>query len=63
MWYSKAAEQGEHQSELALSGWYLTGSDNVLGQNVVPYEVHGDRLVFRQQGPPGTALTYVRTPA
>lgn len=33
MWYSKAAEQGEHQSELALSGWYLTGSDNVLGQN------------------------------
>lgn len=33
MWYSKSAEQGEHQSELALSGWYLTGSDNVLGQN------------------------------
>ncbi|CAN8100672.1 unnamed protein product [Discula destructiva] len=33
MWYSKAAEQGEHQSELALSGWYLTGSDNVLSQN------------------------------
>jgi TPR repeat protein len=24
-WYSKAAVQEEHQSELALSGWYLTG--------------------------------------
>ncbi|KAJ9155670.1 Chitin synthase regulatory factor 3 [Pleurostoma richardsiae] len=33
MWYSKAAQQDEHQSELALSGWYLTGSDGVLGQN------------------------------
>lgn len=32
-WYSRAAEQGEHQSELALSGWYLTGSPNVLNQN------------------------------
>ncbi|KAK5131012.1 hypothetical protein LTR16_001115 [Cryomyces antarcticus] len=29
-WYSKAAAQGEHQSELALSGWYLTGSEGVL---------------------------------
>lgn len=33
MWYSKAAQQEEHQSELALSGWYLTGSDGVLGQS------------------------------
>ncbi|KAG9228471.1 hypothetical protein BJ875DRAFT_238607 [Amylocarpus encephaloides] len=33
MWYSRAAAQGEHQSELALSGWYLTGSDNILQQN------------------------------
>lgn len=33
MWYTKAATQEEHQSELALSGWYLTGSDNVLGQS------------------------------
>lgn len=33
VWYSKAAMQEEHQSELALSGWYLTGSDNVLGQS------------------------------
>ncbi|PHH74365.1 hypothetical protein CDD80_3126 [Ophiocordyceps camponoti-rufipedis] len=32
-WYSKAAAQAEHQSELALSGWYLTGSDGVLGQS------------------------------
>ncbi|KAF4984284.1 hypothetical protein FZEAL_496 [Fusarium zealandicum] len=32
-WYSKAATQEEHQAELALSGWYLTGSDNVLGQS------------------------------
>ncbi|TKA63943.1 hypothetical protein B0A49_10399 [Cryomyces minteri] len=28
--YDKAAAQGEHQSELALSGWYLTGSEGVL---------------------------------
>lgn len=32
-WYSKAATQEEHQSELALSGWYLTGSEGVLGQS------------------------------
>ncbi|KAK3721815.1 hypothetical protein LTR37_002980 [Vermiconidia calcicola] len=29
-WYSKAAAQGEHQAELALSGWYLTGADGIL---------------------------------
>lgn len=33
VWYSKAAMQEEHQSELALSGWYLTGSDGVLNQS------------------------------
>ena len=32
-WYSKAAVQEEHQSELALSGWYLTGTDGVLQQS------------------------------
>ena len=30
MWYSQAAMQEEHQSELALAGWYLTGSEGVL---------------------------------
>lgn len=29
-WYSKAAAQGEHQAELALSGWYLTGAEGIL---------------------------------
>ncbi|SPO00183.1 related to protoplast regeneration and killer toxin resistance protein [Cephalotrichum gorgonifer] len=33
MWYSKAAVQQEHQAELALSGWYLTGSEGVLAQS------------------------------
>lgn len=33
MWYSRAATQEEHQSELALSGWYLTGTDGVLQQS------------------------------
>ncbi|KAB5528869.1 hypothetical protein GE09DRAFT_1177725 [Coniochaeta sp. 2T2.1] len=33
MWYSRACLQEEHQSELALSGWYLTGSEGVLGQS------------------------------
>lgn len=33
MWYSKAAIQQEHQAELALSGWYLTGSEGVLAQS------------------------------
>ncbi|KAI1334693.1 hypothetical protein F5Y15DRAFT_420624 [Xylariaceae sp. FL0016] len=33
MWYSRAAAQEEHQSELALSGWYLTGADGVLQQS------------------------------
>ena len=32
-WYSKAAAQGEHQSELALSGWYLTGAEPLLQQS------------------------------
>lgn len=32
-WYSQAAQQEEHQSELSLSGWYLTGSPGVLAQN------------------------------
>lgn len=33
MWYSRAAVQEEHQSELALSGWYLTGSEGILQQS------------------------------
>lgn len=33
MWYSRAAAQGEHQSELALSGWYLTGAEGILQQS------------------------------
>lgn len=33
MWYSRAATLEEHQSELALSGWYLTGSEGVLKQS------------------------------
>ncbi|KAI9631420.1 hypothetical protein KEM48_014395 [Puccinia striiformis f. sp. tritici PST-130] len=32
-WYTKAAERGDAESELALSGWYLTGSDGVLKQS------------------------------
>jgi len=32
-WYSRAAAQGEHQAELALSGWYLTGSQGILEQS------------------------------
>jgi TPR repeat protein len=32
-WYSKAAAQEDHDSELALSGWYLTGSAGILEQN------------------------------
>ncbi|KAI8070848.1 hypothetical protein BC940DRAFT_295722 [Gongronella butleri] len=32
-WYSKAAEQGDLESELALSGWYLTGAEGILQQN------------------------------
>lgn len=33
MWYSRAAQREEHQAELALSGWYLTGSEGVLKQS------------------------------
>lgn len=32
-WYSAGAAQGEHQAELALSGWFLTGSDPILPQS------------------------------
>eukprot|EP00835_Amoeboradix_gromovi_P002683 NODE_157_length_16664_cov_0.301781.p1 type:complete len:665 gc:universal NODE_157_length_16664_cov_0.301781:8611-6617(-) len=29
-WYTKSAQQGHPDSELALSGWYLTGAEGVL---------------------------------
>jgi TPR repeat protein len=32
-WYTRAAAQEEHQSELALSGWYLTGVQGILEQS------------------------------
>ncbi|GAC99609.1 SKT5-like protein [Pseudozyma hubeiensis SY62] len=32
-WYTKAAQRGDGESELALSGWYLTGSEGVLKQS------------------------------
>lgn len=32
-WYTKAAEKGDPDAELALSGWYLTGSEGVLPQS------------------------------
>ena len=32
-WYTRAAEKGDPQAELALSGWYLTGSEGVLKQS------------------------------
>lgn len=32
-WYSRGAEKGEPESELALSGWYLTGSAGILQQS------------------------------
>ncbi|KAL1406098.1 hypothetical protein Q8F55_007781 [Vanrija albida] len=32
-WYTRAAEKGEAEAELALSGWYLTGSEGVLKQS------------------------------
>ncbi|KAG6891138.1 hypothetical protein C0992_010126 [Termitomyces sp. T32_za158] len=32
-WYTKAAEKGDPEAELALSGWYLTGSEGFLKQS------------------------------
>lgn len=32
-WYTKAAEKGHSEAELALSGWYLTGVEGVLKQS------------------------------
>ncbi|KAI5846178.1 hypothetical protein BZA05DRAFT_140758 [Tricharina praecox] len=32
-WYSKAAMKGDHEAQLALSGWYLTGSEGVIQQS------------------------------
>ena len=32
-WYTKAAEQGDPEAELALSGWYLTGAPPALPQS------------------------------
>lgn len=33
IWYTRAAAQQEHHSELALSGWYLTGAEGILEHN------------------------------
>ncbi|KAI5801794.1 hypothetical protein FPQ18DRAFT_406749, partial [Pyronema domesticum] len=32
-WYSKAAVKGDHEAQLALSGWYLTGSEGIIQQS------------------------------
>ncbi|ORX92101.1 HCP-like protein [Basidiobolus meristosporus CBS 931.73] len=32
-WYTRAAEQGDPEAELALSGWYLTGAEGILKQS------------------------------
>lgn len=32
-WYTRAAEKNHPEAELALSGWYLTGSEGVLKQS------------------------------
>ena len=32
-WYSRAAASGEHEAQLSLSGWYLTGSQGILEQS------------------------------
>lgn len=32
-WLSKAAENGDAEAELALSGWFLTGAEGVLNQS------------------------------
>ncbi|KAJ3029397.1 hypothetical protein HDV00_009616 [Rhizophlyctis rosea] len=32
-WYSRAAEKGDPEAELALSGWYLTGAEGILRQS------------------------------
>ena len=32
-WFSRAAAKGDPESELALSGWYLTGAEGVLEQS------------------------------
>lgn len=32
-WYTKAANKGDGNAELALSGWYLTGGEGVLQQS------------------------------
>lgn len=32
-WYTKAAEKGDPEAELCLSGWYLTGSEGILKQS------------------------------
>lgn len=32
-WYTKAAEKGHAEAELAISGWYLTGCEGILKQS------------------------------
>lgn len=32
-WYTRSAELGDPDAELALSGWYLTGAEGILPQS------------------------------
>ncbi|KAK0913892.1 hypothetical protein LTR91_011990 [Friedmanniomyces endolithicus] len=44
-WYSKAAAQGEHQAELALSGWWTRSSGAALYILACPYSTQDNWLL------------------
>lgn len=47
-WYTRAAEKGDSEAELALSGWYLTGSGKFSCPLYVLYSANGIEGVLKQ---------------
>ncbi|KAJ1945746.1 hypothetical protein GGF37_001543 [Kickxella alabastrina] len=57
-WYTRAAEKGDPDAELALSGWYLTGAEPFLPQNDVEAYLWARRAADRRLAKAEYAVGY-----
>jgi len=57
-WFSRAAEQGDPEAELALSGWYLTGADGILQQSDTEAFLWGQKAAEKGNAKAEFALGY-----
>ena len=57
-WFSRAAEQGDPEAELALSGWYLTGAEGILPQSDTEAFLWGQKAAEKGNAKAEFALGY-----